>query len=66
MDYGIKLFEYRTAGVREYWIVNPVTGVVNVYDLEGQDKTCQYSFEDEIEVCIYEDLRIRMADLMQG
>lgn len=66
MDYGIKLFKYRTAGVREYWIVNPVTGVVNVYDLERQDKTCQYSFEDEIEVCIYEDLRIRMADLMQG
>lgn len=23
MDYGIKLFKYRMAGVREYWIVNP-------------------------------------------
>ena len=22
-DYGIKLFKYRTAGVREYWIINP-------------------------------------------
>lgn len=66
LDYGIKLFKYRTAGVREYWIVNPATGVVNVYDLEGQDRTCQYSFEDEIEACMYEDLRIRIADLMQG
>ncbi|MDE5589145.1 MAG: Uma2 family endonuclease [Acetatifactor sp.] len=25
MDYGIKLFKYRSAGVREYWIVNPFT-----------------------------------------
>lgn len=24
MDYGIKLFKYRLAGVREYWIVNPL------------------------------------------
>ena len=23
MDYGIKLFKYRSAGVREYWIVDP-------------------------------------------
>ena len=34
MDYGIKLFKYRTAGVREYWIVNPMTHTVNVYDFE--------------------------------
>ena len=25
MDYLTKLFKYRTAGVREYWIVNPMT-----------------------------------------
>ena len=24
MDYGIKLFKYRSAGVREYWIVDPL------------------------------------------
>ena len=40
MDYGIKLFKYRTAGVREYWIVNPVTRIVNVYDLENEERTC--------------------------
>ena len=32
-DYGVKLFKYRSAGVREYWIVNPLTRTVNVYDL---------------------------------
>ncbi len=30
MDYGIKLFKYRTAGVREYWIVNPLKRTVLV------------------------------------
>ena len=33
-DYGIKLFKYRMAGVREYWIINPLKGIVNVYDFE--------------------------------
>ncbi len=33
IDYGVKLFKYRTAGVREYWIVNPLKRIVNVYVL---------------------------------
>ena len=24
MDYFTKLFKYRTAGIREYWIVDPI------------------------------------------
>ena len=28
MDYLTKLFKYRTAGVREYWIVNPMTQTI--------------------------------------
>ena len=34
MDYGVKLFKYRTAGVREYWIVDPASRTVSVYTLE--------------------------------
>lgn len=64
MDYGIKLFKYRTAGVREYWIVNPSTRTVNVYDFENDTRTTQYTFDDEIPVCIYEDFNIRIADLL--
>lgn len=64
MDYGIKLFKYRTAGVREYWIINPVTRTVNVYDFEKETGTCQYSFDNEISVCIYTDLSIRISDLL--
>ena len=64
MDYGIKLFKYRTAGVREYWIVNPLKKTVNVYDFEHEEGTDLYSFEDTIPVCIYGDLRIQIKDLL--
>ena len=63
-DYGIKLFKYRTAGVREYWIVNPVKHAVIVYDFEHEKCTNLYSFEDTIPVCIYPDLSICIADLL--
>lgn len=64
MDYGVKLFKYRTAEVREYWIVNPMTKTVTVYDFENEEKTSQYNFEDDIPVCIYEDLVLNIADLL--
>ena len=63
-DYGVKLFKYRTAGVREYWIVNPQKNTVMVYDLENEKKSNQYTFEDNVPVCIYEDLSIRVSDLL--
>ena len=63
-DYGVKLFKYRTAGVREYWIVNPQKNAVMVYDLENEKKSNQYTFEDDVPVCIYEDLSIRISDLL--
>lgn len=64
MDYGIKLFKYRTAGVREYWIVNPLTRTVNVYDFEWEKGTCQYSFDENISVCLFQDFIIKIADLL--
>ena len=63
-DYGIKLFKYRTAGVREYWIVNPMTRTVTVYDFEDESGTDQYTFDDEISVRIYEDLTLRISGLL--
>lgn len=65
MDYGIKLFKYRSAGVREYWVVNPHTQTVNVYDLENNELSDQYRFDDPINVCIYPDLTITISDLIQ-
>lgn len=64
MDYGIKLFKYRTTGVREYWIVNPSMRTVNVYDFENDAGTTQYSFDNKISVCIYKDFNICISDLL--
>lgn len=63
-DYGIKLFKYRTAGVREYWIVNPMNKTVTVYDLENDTGTGQYSFEESIQVNIFPKLIIKISDLL--
>lgn len=39
MDYLTKLFKYRTAGVREYWIVNPLKHFYNfVFKSERNQK----------------------------
>lgn len=65
LDYGVKLFKYRTSGVREYWIVNPLTKTVNVFDLEKEEMSDLYRFEEEIPVCIYDDLKIRIEDLLE-
>lgn len=65
MDYLTKLFKYRTAGVREYWIVNPMTRIVQVYCFGEPEDSTQYSFDEEISVGIYSDLKICIADLLK-
>ena len=64
MDCGIKLFKYRSAGVREYWTINPRLRTINVYDFEYNEKTQQYGFDDEIPVSIYDDFVICISDLL--
>ena len=65
MDYLTKLFKYRTAGVREYWIVNPMTRIVQVYCFGEPEDSTHYSFDEEISVGIYSDLKICIADLLK-
>ena len=64
IDCGIKLFKYRTAGVREYWIVNPVKGMVQVYSFGSEENSELFSFEDEISVGIFPNLNLRISDLL--
>lgn len=64
MDYGIKLFKYHTAGVREYWIVNPMKQSVIVYDFEHEKGTNQYSFDEAVPGCVFEGLEICISDFM--
>ena len=62
MDYNKKLFKYRTAGVREYWIVDPMQQLIMVYDFE-YDNFEQYSFFDKVKVGIYEDFEIDFQEI---
>ena len=62
MDYSTKLFKYRTAGVREYWIVDPEKNRITVYDLEHEDMN-EYTFADTVETGIYPDLSINFGNL---
>lgn len=63
-DYGIKLFRYHTAGVREYWIVNPQKHTVMVYDFEKEERSNQYNFCDDVPACIFEDLIVNIDKLI--
>ena len=64
MDYEIKLFKYRTAGVREYWIVNPIRKIVQTYIFEGEEDANIYPFDDKIPVYIFNGLIIKISDLL--
>lgn len=62
MDYSIKLFKYRSAGVREYWIVDPEKNRITVYNLEHEDMN-EYTFTDTVKAGIYPDLSISFDHL---
>lgn len=59
MDYFTKLFKYRTAAVREYWIVDPIKQRVTVYLFE-KESVEEYSFGDTVPVGIYEGFSIQV------
>lgn len=62
MDYFIKLFKYRTSGVREYWIVDPDKNRILVYNFESED-TWDYSLTDSVPSGIYPDFSVDFGNL---
>lgn len=63
MDYIIKLFKYRTAGVREYWIVDPEKNRITVYDFTNENGDI-YSFTDNIQCNIYDGFQIDFSKII--
>ncbi|MCI8966236.1 MAG: Uma2 family endonuclease [Lachnospiraceae bacterium] len=59
MDYYKKLFKYQSAGVREYWIVDPIKEMVMVYRFEKETME-EYSFGEDVPVGIYEGFLIKV------
>lgn len=63
-DYIRKLNLYADAGVREYWIVNPIEQTIFVYYLvKDSFKATPYTFQDKIKVKIYDDLWIDFQEI---
>jgi len=59
-DRHLKFELFQSAGVGEYWIVDPTEQVVEVYVLEG-GKYVQRSHEDQIEVTYLPDVVVDLA-----
>ena len=62
MDYLRKLYHYKQNGVRLYWIVDPASEMISVYDFENEIME-QYGFKEIIPVAIYDDFEIDMSKL---
>lgn len=53
-DSVIKLEKYMNAGVREYWMIDPMRKNVVVYDFEHDDYSVLYGFDAKVPVRIWE------------
>ncbi len=60
MDYFTKLFQYRAAEVREYWIVDSAKQMTAVYRFE-QGIMEEYSFGEDIPVGIFDGFSIKIG-----
>ena len=62
-DYIRKLYYYKNAGVREYWIVDPRRKIATVNYFECNALNIQYSFDSVIKVNIYDDLFVNFSEI---
>ena len=62
MDYVRKLALYEAAGMREYWIVDPIQRSITVYDLEHKEGPVLHTFSERIKAGIYEDLYLDFSE----
>lgn len=62
MDYFTKLFKYRSAEVREYWIIDPDKNRILIYNFETGN-ILEHSFSDVVKVGIFPDFEIDFKQL---
>ncbi len=64
MDYSTKMTLYSNAGVREYWIVDPAKERTTIYRYEEDAAPTIIPFNQAIQVGIYNDFSITIAELL--
>lgn len=67
-DKIIKLDKYEKIGVKEYWIVDPESNLVDVFILQADGRYGRseiYSSEDTIKVSIFSDLEIDLNSVFE-
>lgn len=52
-DYFQKMTKYMEAGVREYWVINPLRKELTVYDFMGDEGPITYSLTGTVGLAIY-------------
>lgn len=63
-DYVRKLNLYADAGVREYWIVDPLSETISVYHLEKKNfRATAYNLQALVQSYIFNDLYINFKEL---
>jgi Uma2 family endonuclease len=67
MDYIVKCDAYMRFGVKEYWVVDMFQKqiIVNINTFNGSYKIYAYTFDDTIEVTIFNDLSIDFKEVSQ-
>ena len=63
-DYNLKNGLYATAGVREYWIVDPAKERTTVYHFDNDAAPTIFLFDQDIPVGIFPELKINIAALL--
>lgn len=64
-DYIRKLYHYKNAGVREYWIVDARRKTVTVNYFDHDILNVPYSFDCSIKANIFDDLYVNFAEIAE-
>lgn len=66
LDYGAKLFKYRTEGVKEYWIINPEHKTINTYVFSDNDEEIadQINFGEELRSSLFQGFAIVLNEII--
>ncbi len=64
-DRGFKFKRYAEEGIKEYWIVDPTSKVLEVYTLgqKGFERFGKYAGSEEVRSTIFPDLRFQAEDV---